>query len=256
MKSSSSVPATPWAGVVDGAFFARWALADLSGESAGPIGSIVREDEEEREDPEAAARAEAEARARAEAEAARREKEAREAERRAAEEQEARVREAYEQGYEEGRHEGEIAEGARLRTAVKAAEEALDEIRDSEVRWTGAIEENICALAVAIARHVIGRELKGDVEPVLRLVRDALAEFPIDQPIRVRLSPQDLLAVRQLAGSEDPMASLAKDRDARWVADSQVAPGGCVVEGRERIVDGRVDTALERIYRRLTYTNA
>jgi hypothetical protein len=29
-----------------------------------------------------------------------------------------------------------------------------------------------------------------------------------------------------------------------------------VVEGRERIVDGRVDTALERVYRRLTYNNA
>jgi hypothetical protein len=29
-----------------------------------------------------------------------------------------------------------------------------------------------------------------------------------------------------------------------------------VVEGRERIIDGRVDAALERVYRRLTYTGA
>jgi flagellar biosynthesis/type III secretory pathway protein FliH len=31
-----------------------------------------------------------------------------------------------------------------------------------------------------------------------------------------------------------------------------VERGGCVIEGRDRIVDGRVDTALERIYRGLS----
>ena len=41
-----------------------------------------------------------------------------------------------------------------------------------------------------------------------------------------------------------------------WIADARIAPGGAMVEGRERIVDARVDSALERIYRRLTYTGA
>lgn len=253
MKSSSSAAPAVRTGVVDGVVFSRWALADLSDELLAP--ERDPEPEEPEADPEEEARLEAEARERAEAEARRREEEAREAARLAAEEREARVREAYEQGYEEGRREGEIAEGARLRTAVRAAEEALDEVRAGEVRWTGTIEENVCALAVAIARHVIGRELRGDVETVLGMVRDALAEFPVDQPIRVRLNPTDLTAVRQHQ-DEPPADALTKDRDARWIADSQVAPGGCVVEGRDRIVDGRVDTALERIYRRLTYTNA
>src|SRR5690606_37100909 len=64
---------------------------------------------------------------------------AREAEllRRETETRERLVREAYERGFSEGRDEGEIAEGARLRTAIAAAEEALDELRAGEVRWTG-----------------------------------------------------------------------------------------------------------------------
>ena len=54
----------------------------------------------------------------------------------------------------------------------------------------------------------------------------------------------------------DPLRGITGDREARWLPDASIAPGGCVVEGRERIIDGRIDTALERVYRRLTYTNA
>jgi flagellar assembly protein FliH len=180
---------------------------------------------------------------------------ARESEREA--EVERRVAEAYTQGYEEGRQDGEIAEGVRLRSALEAADEALSALRAGEQRWIGTIEENICALAVAVARHVIGRELQGDADATLGLVRRAVAEFPIDQPLKVRLSAQDHALISAACdGGEFGMAGNFEGREARWVADPMVAPGGCVVEGRERIVDGRVDAALERVYRRITYTHA
>lgn len=175
----------------------------------------------------------------------------------AAEERERAVREAFERGYETGREEGERGEAARLRTAVEAAEEALDEVRAGEIRWTGTIEENICALAVIIARQILGRELALDPQAVADLVRSALNEFPIDQPIRIRINPSDLSALSSVGAIDhDPLKQIAIDRDARWLPDVSIAPGGCVVEGRERIIDGRIDTALERIYRRLTYTHA
>lgn len=254
MRSSSSGVATARPGVVEDAFVSRWTLADLSAEVEVEVEGFPEVESESPE--EARAREEAEARERAEAEARREEEARREAEREAAEAQERRVREAYEQGYEEGRRNGEIAEGARLRTALRAAEEALDELRAGEVRWAGTIEENVCALAVAVARHVIGRELEGDAGAVRELVRAALAEFPIDQPIRIRVNPSDLQAIQQGGEDVDGVLAVPRERDARWLADPQVAPGGCIVEGRDRIVDGRVDTALERIYRRITYTHA
>jgi flagellar biosynthesis/type III secretory pathway protein FliH len=177
-------------------------------------------------------------------------------EERVAAEVERRVAEARAQGYEEGRRAGEEAEGARLRAAVAVAEEALDAVRQGEMRWTGAIEENVCALAVAVARQVIARELQEDAQVVVELVRRALAEFPVDQPVRIRVNPQDLASLESYGSGDNPMLGTTRGHDSRWVADARIAPGGCIVEGRERIVDGRVDTALERIYRRLTYTNA
>jgi flagellar biosynthesis/type III secretory pathway protein FliH len=192
----------------------------------------------------------ADPRAEAEALAAARDAEAAQALRAA---HDAAVADAYARGYDEGRIEGELAEGARLRHAVAVAEQVVDELRAGESRWAGTIEENVCALAVAVARQLVGRELAADPEAVVALVRTALKEFPVGQPIVVRVSASDLAVIERVLGPGDGDGGAP---GARWVADARVAPGGCLVEGRERIVDGRVDTGLERVYRRLTYSNA
>lgn len=170
---------------------------------------------------------------------------------------EAMIAEAYAQGFDDGRLEGEQGEQARLRSAVAAAQEALDAIRDGEQRWTGTIEENICALAIAIARQVIGREVATERAIVADLVRRAVSEFGVERQVRVRVHPQDLALLTGHGADDDDHADrLAAGRELRWVPDVGVGRGSCVVEGRERIIDGRVDAALERVYRRLTYTHA
>ncbi len=165
---------------------------------------------------------------------------------------ERRVEDARAAGYETGRLDGELAEATRLRNAVSATEAALDAIRSSEAKWQECVNENIAALALTVARHIVGRELHSDAAAVADLVKRALAEFPIDQPMRVRVNPHDLSLLSQPALAGGDPVSIAPNRDVRWLADARIQPGGCVVEGRERIVDGRVDTALERLYRKLT----
>lgn len=159
-------------------------------------------------------------------------------------------------GLEQGRAEGEAAEGARLRSAIAAVEAALMEIREGERHWVDAAQENVSALAVGVARQILDRELRGSTAAFAELVRRALAEFPLDERVRIRLHPSDLAAISAMSGPTGESLSVTGGREAAWVADMDVAPGGCMVEGRSRIIDGRVDTGLERIYRRLTYNHA
>lgn len=168
---------------------------------------------------------------------------------------EEKVKEAYETGYEEGRLEGEIAEGIRLRSAIAACDLALKNISDNESQWQSSARPNIAALATAIARQIIGRELQTDADAIADLVRRALAEYPIDQPIRVRISPHDLSLISAVDKEYGIPPKIAPNRVVRWLADPLIAPGGCLMEGRDQIVDGRVDTALERVYRRLSLTH-
>ena len=170
-------------------------------------------------------------------------------------EQERQVREAHARGFDEGRREGEQAEGARLKNALRATEQALEDLRENEERWISNIEENICALAVAIARRIVDQELQTDPAMVLKLVEKALDEFPVGNPVRIRIHPRDQAVIESRSPGQRIPAAI-NGRETQWLADANLAPGGCVVEGRDRIIDGRIDTALERVYRRLTYASS
>jgi flagellar assembly protein FliH/type III secretion protein L len=133
---------------------------------------------------------------------------------------------------------------------VAALEEALVSVERESARWVGNAEENICALAVTVARHLIAREIAADPSIVADAVRTALAEFPLEETVRVRMNPQDLQAVTTLMASDSSRA--VTRASLRWTGDARMVPGGCLIEGSERIIDGRVDVGLERMYRRLS----
>ena len=135
----------------------------------------------------------------------------------------------------------------RLQSAADALDEAMNTVRLHQARWMANIEENIAVVAVVAARHLIAREVEADATVVSNLVQRALAQFPLDHAITVRLNPDDAATceaqVRE--GNEKRTGEI------RWLPDAGVQRGGALVEGRERIIDGRVDTALERVYRKL-----
>lgn len=166
------------------------------------------------------------------------------------------VADAYALGFAQGRAEGERAERARLGPAVRAAEEAITAINEADAHWTGAVEENLVTLALAMARHLVDREVAEDPEVIERLVRRALEAFPVDQPVQVRVHPDDLALIRELRDERPAAAFGRQESQTVWHPDARISRGGCLVEGRDRIVDGRIETALERIYRRLVHHNA
>lgn len=158
---------------------------------------------------------------------------------------------AYQRGVAEGRAQAEAEAAARLESTAAALQDAAAQVRENERKFTGQLEENLAAVAVAIARHIIGREVNTDPAAVAVLVRRAVAEFPMDQPLRIRVHPADLALLTTARGPDGEPMALAGGRDVTWLADPRLERGGSIVEGRERIVDGRVDEALERVFRRL-----
>jgi flagellar assembly protein FliH len=165
------------------------------------------------------------------------------------------VDDAFSQGYDAGREAGLADERARLQSAMLTVTSLLVELREREARWMERMQDNICALSVAVGRQLYDAELQTAGSHTVSLVRRALTEFPIDQPVTIRIHPTDLASITASAVAEGVPLTVGR-AEAQWIPDPRVMPGGCVVEGRDRIVDGRVDTALERLYRRLTGTGA
>jgi flagellar assembly protein FliH len=149
-------------------------------------------------------------------------------------------------GEQAGFTQGETNARALLEAPVTALRAVAAQLSAAEQRWLSTLEENIAALAVAVAQHIIAREISIDPTTVVPIVQQAIASFPLDQPLTVRVHPDDASAV-QGAMTGDTVV-----REIRVVADATVVRGGSLVEGRERIVDGRVDTALERVFRAIS----
>ncbi len=152
---------------------------------------------------------------------------------------------AYARGRADGERAARMHADATVTVAVAALTAAVESVRTHEERWTANAEENIAALAVVVARHLVQREVEADAMIVRDLVQRALSNFPIDQLITVRLHPDDVAACGVVLAPD----AAGRVRDIRWMPDVHILRGGCLVEGRERIIDGRVDTSLERAYR-------
>jgi flagellar assembly protein FliH len=165
------------------------------------------------------------------------------------------IDEAYARGLVDGERKGAAAAQARLSDALTVLEIAAKQLREAAALAPAELEDNIAALATVVARQIIAREVALDASLVADLVRRALTEFPIDQSVRIRVNPQDLTAITVGIGPADS-TRITANRDASWLADPRVVRGGCLIEGRDRIIDGRVDTALERAYRRMAELDA
>jgi flagellar biosynthesis/type III secretory pathway protein FliH len=164
----------------------------------------------------------------------------------------AELEEAFARGYEQGMNEAVQRDGERVQQALMALADAVETVHAAAGAWTRSAKDHVVALAVSIARHIVDREIKGDMHAVADLVRRALSHFPLDEAVQIRVNPQDLSTISTVAKPDGEGIRIAPGRTVQWIADPDLATGGCIVEGRQRIVDGRIDLALERIYRKLT----
>jgi flagellar assembly protein FliH len=158
------------------------------------------------------------------------------------------LQEAHRTGWMEG-HASAMAERAvaseEMAAASQAAANALNTIAE---RLQAQVATSINALSVAIARHLVEREMVADPQLLHDLVTRALALTPMSGTITVRMHPDDLAALNATGGVKPVSES---DVEVRWLGDRDVSRGGCVVDGPHGIIDGRIDRALLDIYEQL-----
>jgi flagellar assembly protein FliH len=163
-------------------------------------------------------------------------------------------------GYEEGLRQGNALVSTRTEAAVQEAEaHALAPLQERERQVMKLLESLGTAAAdclsvaedemVALCFEVVG-QLVGDkaIRPaeVRGLMTHLLANRPAGEAVILHVHPQDaaLLEGCRPSGEDDRAGG-----GARWVADSGVAYGGCVVHGRAGALDLRLEIILESLKR-------
>lgn len=148
-------------------------------------------------------------------------------------------RRAQADGYAAGRLEGLAAGRQEAQETAARLALVLASLSRPFTVLDAAVEQELVALAFALARQLVRRELKADPGQIVGIVRDALQSLPVaTRDIKVHLNPEDAKLVREHLP--------AVDQDRAWtiVEDPLLTRGGARVATATSQVDARLESRL------------
>jgi flagellar assembly protein FliH len=147
--------------------------------------------------------------------------------------------EAYREAYAQGLKDGFAAGQEQVRMQVERLSQLLTDLSRPMEELDAAVSEELVALAVALARQLVRRELRQDPTQIISIVREAIGQLPVAaRDVRVQLHPEDAAIVRE------HLATATHERAWTLVEDPMMMRGGCQVVTAASRVDARLETRL------------
>jgi flagellar assembly protein FliH len=156
-------------------------------------------------------------------------------------------RRAYQEAYAKGRAEGLAAAELEMRPRLQQLQARIDQF-DSVLttlaqplqQLDAQVQDQLVHLALAVARHLVRRELRIDPAQVIAIIRETVALLPAAaRDVRVHLHPDDAAIVR-----EKLAVPTADHRAWTIVEDPVMGRGGCRVTTDTAHVDARLETRI------------
>jgi flagellar assembly protein FliH len=140
-------------------------------------------------------------------------------------------------------------EGQRI---VEAAKSHATEIRmRAEVDVAEFVQERreeLSTLGVAIARKILGAEIRSSPDVVCQIVSRCLEEAAASRKIILRVNPHDADRISNQLGELNTIAEHAVITLQR---DETIPQAGCIIETERGQIDGRLETQLRAIQKGL-----
>lgn len=155
---------------------------------------------------------------------------------------------SFEAGYAAGLRDGVAQAGAQLKPASQVLQGVARDLAGKVSVLVSDRQRDLEALALAVARQLVQREVTADPALVATWITRAIALLPHDLTIEIRVHPAELEA---MAPVRDTLLPKDSGVTLHWIADAEVGRAGFVVESPQRLVDGRLDVALRALYERL-----
>ena len=154
-----------------------------------------------------------------------------------------RLNAAYHKGLDEGRAEARQEIGGKLDAAYERLARTIEELSGLRARFRHEAEEDVVALALAVARRILHRELTMAPDALLGLVKAALEKIEAREIHRVRIRPDDAAMVQQ------HLEKMGLPRRVEVTADPGLANGAAIFDSSRGALDVSVETQLAEIER-------
>lgn len=151
-------------------------------------------------------------------------------------------RDAYERGFAAGEEAGRVLGIKKIEPAQKLLSGMMEELDHLQMELVKAAEQDILALALAVAQRILGKELNASRPHILKTIQEGIAKIGQSDQIIIRLAPSD---IEMFAREETPLSNLIKPGGKIKIESGEtLLSGECIVEGQERMVDARIKSQM------------
>ena len=150
---------------------------------------------------------------------------------------------AYQQGFQEGQGAARQELGGQFDAMAVRLARNIEELSGLRQRFRHEAEEDVIALAMAIARRILHRELTVAPEALLGLLKAALEKIEAQEVHRVRVRPEDAALVQQ------HLEKMGLPQRVELIADASLERGSAILDSSRGALDVSVETQLAEIER-------
>jgi flagellar assembly protein FliH len=165
----------------------------------------------------------------------------------------AKIQQAYEEGLRRGMEAGRQNYLEQVQQSMNAVDCAAKELERLQGEAARRLQEEMVALTEAIVGRILRREARFDREAFRHVLVDILDHLSERTHMKIRLHPEDLQVLESEAQLEPD--ALQKVEQKEFVADEDVAQGGCIVETESAYVDATLDAQLANILESISDLN-
>lgn len=156
-----------------------------------------------------------------------------------------REEDAYRRGLAEGEAAGREAGAAALTPVLERFRQSISQVERFRKQIYHNVEQEAVALALALARKIVGYEVRINSEVVLHTVRQALQKVVDHERIRIKLNPADLQTVQNHLPEFSPVAEHVEQ--IVFEGDEAITAGGCLVETNFGDIDAKIESQLDAV---------
>lgn len=154
---------------------------------------------------------------------------------------EKRRQQGYDEGFAQGKQEGINAGQESLNGQAQKLAQVIGVLAKPLAELDEEVINELVALAMTIAKHMVRREIKTDPGEIVAVVREAVTLLPTTaRSIKLFLHPEDVALLQ---------GSLSISENGAWtlIEDLSLTRGGCRLETENAQLDASIETRLAAV---------
>jgi flagellar assembly protein FliH len=156
---------------------------------------------------------------------------------------EQRVAAAHKKGFEEGQAAARQSASAQFEAVQIQLARSIENLTGLRARSRREAEQDVVALALAVARRILHRELTVSPEALLGVLKAALEKMEAREVYQVRVARADAALVKRF------FDEMGAPQRVEIAADASLASGSVLIESDRGTLDASVETQLAEIER-------